>query len=503
MNKKNMPSNSKNSTSIRHSHENRNLTETRKHKGNQNKVTFKDFDKLKLKSFAESLLQNMKKGTASNIGEQGAWTISLNAEFGNGKTTFLEMFKYFIEEEHKKEYNVISINAWESDFYGQPIIAILSELSNYMKKNKNWKDQAKDLITKAGKISINNIEQVTSLIVQTTIQLKTGVSLDISKLLEQVKKSMGEEIFKNINQRKSAIEEIKNTVSEYTKEKKLIIIVDELDRARPDYAVHFLEDIKHFFDIKNVIFLVAVNRKQMSATVKCLYGQELDFEGYYRKFFKQEIDLPDPYKEAQNLIDNSIQKTKVKYLDNTDRSYRIKSYYLSCKLFELTLREVETGIRIFENILGSEVNNTTWTYLDCYPFFICLYIKNKQTFKQMLDENFSINDFLHFLDNKTMHEKDFRQKYQPESDTEKRQEKYNINYLLGEISCSFIKNDNEILKYKEQIKKRFPEIASIEKFFTYNDPHLNDWKEGFTLKNGQPALEMCQNIYQHKSVFKK
>ena len=154
MNEKNMPSSSKNSTSIRHSHENGHLTETRKHKGNQDRVTFKDFDKLNLKSFAENLLQNMEKGTASSIGEQGAWTISLNAEFGNGKTTFLEMFKHFIEDEHKEKYNVISINAWESDFYGQPIIAILSELSNYMKKSENWKDKAKDLITKAGKIRL-------------------------------------------------------------------------------------------------------------------------------------------------------------------------------------------------------------------------------------------------------------------------------------------------------------------------------------------------------------
>ena len=495
-----MLSNSKNSSSIRPSHENGNLTETRKHKGNQDKVTFDDFDKLNLKSFAENLLQNMEKGTASNIGEQGAWTISLNAEFGNGKTTFLEMFKHFIEDEHKEKYNIISINAWEADFYGQPIIAILSELSNYMKKNENWKDKAQDLITKAGKISINNIEQVTSLIVQKTIQLGTGVSLDISKLLEQIKNSMGEEIFKNINQKKSAIEEIKNTISEYTKDKKLIIIVDELDRARPDYAVHFLEDIKHFFDIKNVIFLVGVNRKQMSATVKCLYGQELDFEGYYRKFFKQEIDLPDPYKSAQNLINDLIKKTKVKYSNTTDRDYRINNYYLSCKIFELTLREVETSIRIFENILGSNAYETTWMYLDCYPFFICLYIKNKKIFTQILDEKFSIDTFLRFVD-----KKGFKQTYQQESDTEKRQEKHNINYLLAQISSSFIKDRNQLSQYTNRLIEEFPEIpnSDVNSFFQYSKPLIKQPVRGLILNKGQPALDICKHINQHKSVFKE
>ena len=108
------------------------------------------------------------------------------------------------------------------------------------------------------------------------------------------------------------VTKIKEAVKEHTKDKKLFIIVDELDRARPDYAVHFLEDMKHFFDIENIIFLIAVNREQIEMTCKCLYGENLDFEGYYRKFFKMEIDLPDPYKEAQSLVDNLIKKNKCK-----------------------------------------------------------------------------------------------------------------------------------------------------------------------------------------------
>ncbi len=471
---------------------------------------FDDFDKLNLKSFAKNLLQNMEKGTASNIGAQGAWTISLNAEFGNGKTTFLEMFKAFIEDEHKEKYNVISINAWESDFYGQPIIAILSELLNLIKIQDSKNEETIEKITKIiGKIANHKATRLIGNVANQVIDNQTGFNIkeimtscrnkntEKTKIDNEIIK--GQNILEKLNQRKSAIEEIKKTISEYTKDKKLIIIVDELDRSRPDYAVHFLEDIKHFFDIKNVIFLVAVNRKQMSATVKCLYGQELDFEGYYRKFFKQEIDLPDPYKEAQNLINNLIKKTKVRYSsDNNDRSYRINNYYLACKIFELTLREVETGIRIFENVLGSNVHTTTWMYLDCYPFFICLYIKNKQIFKQILDENFYVDAFLQFID-----EKGFKQTYQQESDKEKRQKKYDINYLLAQISSSFIKDQKQLSEYKNRLIEEFPEMPNLDvnSFFQYSGP--SGFVKGFSLNEGQPALEMCQNIYQHKSVFEE
>ena len=140
-----------------------------------------------------------------------------------------------------------------------------------------------------------------------------------------------------------------------------------MDRARPDYAVHFLEDIKHFFDIKNVIFLVGVNRQQMEATVKCLYGQGLNFEGYYRKFFKQEIDLPDPYKEAQRLIDALIEKTKINFPhQGSNREYQTSGFYIFCKTFNLTLREIEIFINACYQTLGDEEQAiSSWTEMDC------------------------------------------------------------------------------------------------------------------------------------------
>ena len=37
---------------------------------------------------------------------------------------------------------------------------------------------------------------------------------------------------------------------------------------------------------------------------------DLKFEGYYRKFFKHERDIPDPYKEAINFIKSLLKQTK-------------------------------------------------------------------------------------------------------------------------------------------------------------------------------------------------
>ena len=42
----------------------------------------------------------------------------------------------------------------------------------------------------------------------------------------------------------------------------LVVIIDELDRCKPTYALDLLEKIKHIFDAKNVCFVLVTNAAQ-------------------------------------------------------------------------------------------------------------------------------------------------------------------------------------------------------------------------------------------------
>ena len=53
---------------------------------------------------------------------------------------------------------------------------------------------------------------------------------------------------------------------------RLVVIVDELDRCRPDYAMKTLEIIKHFFDIEGLFIIVPTNERSLQKCVKALYG---------------------------------------------------------------------------------------------------------------------------------------------------------------------------------------------------------------------------------------
>ena len=75
-------------------------------------------------------------------------------------------------------------------------------------------------------------------------------------------------------------------------------MIDELDRCRPIYAVELLEVAKHLFSVPGVIFVPAINRSELAHSIRSLYGDGFDAEGYLHRFFDVDFQLPDPDRKA-------------------------------------------------------------------------------------------------------------------------------------------------------------------------------------------------------------
>ena len=109
---------------------------------------------------------------------------------------------------------------------------------------------------------------------------------------------------------------------------KLVIFIDELDRCRPNYALEMLERIKHYFDDDRIIFVISLNKEQLTHTITNYYGSGFDATRYLNKFFDLEMYLP-----VVDTVDNQI------------NTYNEKQYWLNTianaliKLYELSLRD--------------------------------------------------------------------------------------------------------------------------------------------------------------------
>lgn len=74
----------------------------------------------------------------------------------------------------------------------------------------------------------------------------------------------------------------------------IIIIVDELDRCRPTYAIKLLEEIKHLFDVPGLVFVFGLFEQQLARSISGAYGPNFDGSTYLRRFINRTYSLVSP-----------------------------------------------------------------------------------------------------------------------------------------------------------------------------------------------------------------
>ena len=176
------------------------------------------------------------------------------------------------------------------DSYDSPLPSFISHFCSWLEKdNSNFGISVNELwkYTKrvAGNVLGNTINYYSSGIINSST-IKTFLK---DKYSDQF--PLPENFNEAIKATKEFTEYFKSIVDNIRKEKPFIVIIDELDRCRPDYAIRFLEDFKQYLEIENIIFIFAIDGTQLEASVKHIFG-DINYYGYVRKFIHHEYRLP-------------------------------------------------------------------------------------------------------------------------------------------------------------------------------------------------------------------
>lgn len=222
---------------------------------------------------------------------------AISAPFGIGKTFFCEKLKGVLNAD---SVPVTIMNIWEMDFYGHPLIPILLKLKEFYRETVKEKALSFPEIPALLRWIKSGIAGL-----HLTVPLPNGTIMvvdgkHIVDANEALKENTGGEvdIYTEYIDIKSEIETIKvflRTWAESFKDKPVVVIIDELDRCRPDYAVKTLEVLKHFFEIPGLVFVLAIDEEQLKSSVETLFGTN-NFDGYKRKFINNSFLLPAPDK---------------------------------------------------------------------------------------------------------------------------------------------------------------------------------------------------------------
>ena len=206
-----------------------------------------------VKQFADNLVEEIRYSDTPFV-------LGIDGGYGIGKTYFSTRFTEYLKE---KDINAIYCSVWENDYLENPFIAISKEI-------------LKQLNVKKYKIKESLL-----------IKLIKNCVLDL-----QFFGISGNTITKSFIKRDS-IEKFKDTFKKEISKlpnKKLVLIIDELDRCKPDFAVKTLEILKHLFDIEGLYVILMINKDRLNQHINAFYNLPFDNKENGEEFLQKFIN---------------------------------------------------------------------------------------------------------------------------------------------------------------------------------------------------------------------
>ena len=333
---------------------------------------------------------------------QSGCVLALSGEWGSGKTTFVKMWS---QDLNNKGFKTLYFNAWASDYMEDPLIALVAEISELSTDNGTINKIASGAVRIGASVLATVFKGA----------LKKTTSIDTDAISDAIDKTLdiGEEYLKKFEEQKKTLEDFRenlgNYISDNAVEHPIIFFVDELDRCNPHYAVAVLERIKHLFELPNIVFVLAVNKKELSNAIQGYYGSsKIDSDEYLRRFIDIDFVLPRPkldayfdYLYAQYGFDEFFNDvTRQKVFGRKDEPNTFKTVALNmCKEMNVNLRSMDR-IFAYSRLALMQFGKTTYLLPDIY-FMLCFWkVVEPQFYNQISQKAFTIQEFISKLEEK-------------------------------------------------------------------------------------------------------
>lgn len=225
--------------------------------------------------------------------------IAIDGEWGCGKSFFLKRWVGAHTLQNEGTATTVYFDAFEHDFLDDPLTSILGVMSERFE----GEEQPTGTLQKIKETAFKFAKPA----------FRIGIGLATAGGTEAVGAAMGgaikaaseelqdsaENYWKKEEGKRAAMAAFKTSLAELTapeeedgEPNKIIIVIDELDRCRPDYALQILEIMKHFFAVPHVHFVLGVNLTQLENSVHARYGSNMDARLYLQKFITLTMSLP-------------------------------------------------------------------------------------------------------------------------------------------------------------------------------------------------------------------
>lgn len=358
------------------------------------------------KQFAESLTALLRNASENPV-------IFVHAPWGEGKTTFAQMWRAHLRG---LKLDTIYYDAYSADYFDDAFVSFSGEILNFVEDRfaeiKGIEKPRREFQKTAVKVG----KRLIGLTAKVGVRAATLGAVDATHLKElhdigsematgasDIAADVIKEKIEGYVSQKDALKEFRESLAKLAavvreeQDFPLTIIVDELDRCRPDFALSLLERIKHLFDVENVAFVLLVNRDQIENYIHTIYGSEVDARAYLLKFGNIFVDLPtESTPSAEEQGRDEYCAALLKHYEISNRAGSSYGSLLLCvqlfaEQFELTLREIERVASLLSIYYGSISDHQSDIFLAA--MLGALKIKRPAFYKKLSTSSITVDHF--------------------------------------------------------------------------------------------------------------
>ena len=262
------------------------------------------------------LLKNIIENQSKN---NNGYSIAIDGDWGSGKTWILDALESQLSSD---EYLIFHYNAWENDFYEEPLVALLSVMIEKLNEVAKQKSLYESVVTELLKEAASDLEILAVGIAKYFIKIDIDKSIKNKKnLFNRIKK--GTKIANDIDSMlplRKTLAEIREVIKNLAEKLKILLVVDELDRCLPEYAIKVLERLHHVCNKMQVFQIISIDKFNLADSICKVFGKNflkttpehniMQFvDSYLQKFIDISVPLSNGKPNKSLEVMNGLEKT--------------------------------------------------------------------------------------------------------------------------------------------------------------------------------------------------
>jgi energy-coupling factor transporter ATP-binding protein EcfA2 len=232
------------------------------------------------------------------------FTIAIFGKWGSGKTTLLKKIETILKSSQQNRVLPVFFDAWRYQHEEHMILPLLDTVAENLKRQGNyWRDLGNAIGTAI-------VSLASAITVKTYFAELSGP--EVFKQAQSARQEIRSDYYKWLNELQRAVDTIRKDDSK----RRIVVIIDDLDRCLPYKVVEVLESIKTILDIEGFIFVVALDEEVAKNSIESHYGDKYRDQSkeYLKKLIQVEFRLP-PLRTEDVLNYTQVLQTRAGIVD--------------------------------------------------------------------------------------------------------------------------------------------------------------------------------------------